>query len=192
MMRSSLLALSALVCIACAPTAVRPTVTPSATSEAGIAAIGRYRLTHSQLLPETSRDSIFRYSDGTASIVSVFRYDVPEDVKVVVDSQAWIAREGEKFAQVQDAFVEQGKIESYRVAFSGTNELAVDGAVLGEHSIAIAVKARGAVRMDFQYLYLIDGRFLKVRATFPGELWKTGEMPNFAREVARRAHRASK
>jgi hypothetical protein len=46
--------------------------------------------------------------------------------------------------------------------------------------------------MDFQYLYLIDGRFLKVRATFPGELWKTGEMPNFAREVAGRAHRASR
>jgi hypothetical protein len=125
MMRSSILASSALVCIACAPAAVRHTVTPAATSEVGATMIGRYRLTRSQLLPETSRDSIYRYSDGTASIVSVFRYDVPDDVKVVADSQAWIAREGEKFAQVQDAFLEQRKIESFRVVSSGTNELAV-------------------------------------------------------------------
>jgi hypothetical protein len=192
MMRSSILALSALVCIACAPRPVRNTVTPAAPSEVGIAMIGRYRLARSDLLPETSRDSIYRYSDGTASIVSVFRYDVPEDVKVVADSQAWIAREGEKFAQVQDAFVEQGKIESFRVVYSGMNELDMDGAVIGEHAIAIAVRARGAARMDFQYLYLVDGRFLKVRATFPGELWKAGEMPSFAREFARRAHRASR
>lgn len=191
MMRYTISVLAALVGAACAPVTGARSSAPASTTEGSATRIGRYELTRSELLGSTTRDSIYRYTDGTKSTISVIRYDVSEGAKIGVDSQAWTAREGEKFELVQSALVEQGRIESFRTAFSNTQELVVDGTVLREHSIAIAVRARGSVYMDFQYLYLVGGRFLKVRGTFPGESWKTSEIPNFAREIARRVHRSA-
>ncbi len=175
------------------PSIVAPAAQPAASGAfAGATSIGRYRFTRAEVLSSGSRDSIFRYTDGTAARVSVFRYDIPPDVKIGADSQSWTAREGPKFEQLQSVLVKQGRIESFLTAFTDTKELDIGGVTVLEHSTAIAVRVRGRLHMDFQYLYLVGGRFLKVRGTFPGESWRTSAIPNFSREVARLAHATSR
>jgi hypothetical protein len=172
---------------------VAPTAPPAANeTSAGATSIGRYRFKVAEVSSSGSRDSIFRYTDGTDAIVSVFRYDVPPDVKIGPDSQSWTAREGGKFEQVQSILLQQGRIENFRTAFADTSDLDIGGVTVTEHSTAIAVRAGGRVRMDFQYLYLVGGRFLKVRGTFPGDSWRTSEIADFSREVARRTHATSR
>ncbi len=206
----SLVALAALASTACAPrTTTRPAgpsasvvespVSAASTTNASSAAsatsttpVGRYRFTRGELIRSTRNDSIYRFTDGTPATVSVIRYDVPENVKVGADPQAWTTPEGERFEEVQSILLQQGRIQSFEKAFSTTSDVVVDNAVLREHAIAIAVRPSGTTRMDYQYLYVVGGRFLKVRGTFPGDSWKNSDFPEFAREVARRTYRAAR
>ncbi len=203
----------ALLCVAiavsaCAPKASTSTAAPSvasndpvsrasfsldarAAASEGYTQVGRYRLTDSALVRSTVRDSIYRFTNGSPATISVIRYDVPEHAKISADSQSWTTTEGELFEQVQATLMQQGRIQAFQKTFSTTTDVAVDSAVLREHAIAIAVRAGGAVRVDFQYLYLVGGRFLKVRGTFPGDSWETTDLEEFAREVARRTYRAT-
>ncbi len=133
-----------------------------------------------------------RTPNDSPATVSVIRYSVPNELKSSADSTIWTTVEGERFEEVQSVLMQQGRIEGFEKAYSTTTDVEVDDAVLREHAIAIAVRSRGVIRMDFQYLYTVKGRFLKVRGTFPGDSWKTSDFPEFAREVARRVYRASR
>jgi hypothetical protein len=42
-----------------------------------------------------------------------------------------------------------------------------------------------------QYLYLIGGKFVKVRATIPEPGWQQTQVPSFARELALRMARGT-
>ena len=188
----------ALVCLAataaCSSPASRPTPVPAPASAprtgSGIPAeIGRYRLTATEAI-EPKGDSLFRFSDGSPVRLTVFRYAVAPDVRVAADSQSWTSAEGMKFEAVQPYRVSAHQIDEYKVAFADTAILDFGDARVTEHSMAVAVKSRGTVMMDFQYLYLIRGRFLKVRATVPADDWMKAEIPGFARELARRVHSA--
>jgi hypothetical protein len=192
MIRRSLLAPLAIALLAagCQARGIERTAAPAPDPSAGSEAVGKYRLSGAEALSSGEGDSLFRFSDGTAAYLTVFRYAVPEEVKVGPDSQAWTAREGAKFEAIQPILVQQGRIETYRTAFNNTREVDLDGVRVLESAIAIGVRANGNVRMDFQYLYLVHGRFLKVRGTFPGQTWQTSDIANFSREIARRAQRA--
>lgn len=193
MLRHTLLLLPILFA-ACSPNqaarGIESPVAPKALSAGDIPAeIGRYRLTAVDSVKSYPADTLYRFTDGTDAVVSAIRYPIPGDVKVGVDSQTWLAREGDKLSQVQEIRVERRQIESYQVAFSTTKPL--QDSPLVERATAIAVRQGGAVHMEFQYLYIVGGRFLKVRGTLPGDMWRTSDFPNFARELARRVHRAS-
>jgi hypothetical protein len=190
-MLSRLVSLSCLVAaVACGSPASRPTTvpTPQASSDlvGGIPTqVGRYRLTAREAIGPVG-DSLFRFSDGSKIRLTVFRYAVPPDILANADSGAWTTTEGAKFEEVQPYRVRERQIDEYKLAFADTSRQNVGDTSVTEHATAIAVKSRGEVLMDFQYLYLIRGRFLKVRATVPGNAWSTAGIPDFAREVARR------
>jgi hypothetical protein len=195
------LVLGALLSSACAGgSRVTPATAPESTSTversvsapssvvSASATIGRYRLMQAELVRGTRRDSIFRYSDGSPAIVSVIRYDVPPSESLDGDAQLVTAREGARFAEIQPILQQQGRIEGFRVAFQDTTRLDLGAsAPTLEHAIGVIARARGVERMDVQYLYLIDGRFFKIRGTFGMDAWPTSELATFARDAARRA-----
>ena len=148
--------------------------------------VGRYRLTRREWIRGTSNDSAYHFTDGSPTRVTVFLYAIPADVQVGPDSQSWTAREGKKFEQVQPLLVQQGVMDMYKVAFANSEEMTVGARKIVQHATAIAVRRRGGVAVDFQYLYLVAGQFLKIRATVPSEGWERTDVPTFAREMARR------
>ena len=151
------------------------------------AQIGAFRLTQRAVVGGLPTDSLFRYRDGSPTILTVIIYDVPGAIRVDADSQQWTRREGEKFRQIQDIQVQRGRIGAYEVAFSDTARFRVGPASLVEHSIATPVRyPNGVIAVDMQYLYLIGGKFVKVRATIPGNGWEQTRVPAFARELATR------
>src|SRR5687768_8497308 len=100
------------------------------------AEIAAFKLTERRAVSGTSTDSLFRFSDGSRTILTVFVYDVDADVKSDPDPQKWTAAEGAKFTQVQEIRVRQGTISAYALAFSDTSRSAVGGRDILEHSIA--------------------------------------------------------
>jgi hypothetical protein len=147
--------------------------------------VGEFALTERTAVRGLPRDMMFRYSDGSATRLSVVVYDVGEDVKAEPDSQKWTAWEGEKFEAVQEMRRSRGEIAAYVVAFSGTAHIDAGDRQLLEHSVAVPVRSpNGMVSVEFQYLYLIGGRFVKVRATVPEQGWQQTKVPAFARELA--------
>ena len=112
-------------------------------------------------------------------------FAIPVDVQVGPDSQSWTVREGVKFRAVQPILVQRRMIDAYEPAFMKTDTLTIGGRVINEHATAIVTRSRGRVSVDFQYLYLVAGRFVKVRATVPSEGWQNTDIPVFARMMAR-------
>jgi len=148
--------------------------------------VGRYRLTRRDWIRGTQNDSAYHFTDGSPARVTVFLYAIPADVQVGPDSQSWTAREGKKFEEVQPLLVQQGVMDMYRLAFANSEHITVGNRAIMEHATAIAVRRSGSVAVDFQYLYLVAGQFLKIRATVPSEGWERTDVPTFAREMARR------
>lgn len=168
-------------------TAPTPTLPANPTHTNRIPAqLGRYRLARRVGIEGAPNDSAYHYSDGSPTRVTVFVYQIPVDVQVGADSQSWTPREGEKFEEVQPLLVKNGMIGAYEVAFANTGEITAANRKITEHSTAIAVRSHGQVAVDFQYLYLVDGHFVKIRATVPSDGWEKTDVPAFARDMARR------
>jgi hypothetical protein len=101
-MTRSLLALVATAAIiGCASqkpsTEVAPQPAPVATTPVNVYGrlpneIAAYKLTARAIVTGTPSDSLFRFSDGARTLVTVIIYDLSTDVKVDADSQKWTAR----------------------------------------------------------------------------------------------------
>lgn len=152
--------------------------------------LGAFKLTERTAVRSAPADSLFRFSDGSRTILSVFIYDVADDVKSDPDPQKWTVYEGEKFKAVQDIRVRRGDIASYVLAYSDTTRFPAGAGTILEHSVGMPIRYRnGVIAVDMQFLYLIDGKFVKVRATVPSDEWEQTEVPSFARELATRMAR---
>lgn len=148
--------------------------------------VGNYRLTERAVVRGVPTDSLFRFSDGSSAIVTAFVYSISEDVRIDADSQKWTPREGSKFRLVQDIRKNRGDFADFAVAVSDTTRLTFGKRGILEHEIVTPVRLKnGAVIMDFQFLYLIDAKFFKVRATIRAEGWEKTTVKSFARELAR-------
>lgn len=147
--------------------------------------IGAFKLTQRATVRGLRTDSLFRYRDGSRTLLTVIIYDVPEDIRTHPDTQQWTHREGEKFKHVQEIQVRRGFLRGYQLAFSDTTRFTVGPRSFLQHSVATPVRfANGAVAVEMQFLYLIDGKFVKVRGTVPEQGWQESRVPEFARELA--------
>ncbi len=154
------------------------------------AQLGAFRLTERTTIRGLPTDSLFRFSDGSRTILTVIVYDVAADVRSGSDPQQWTAREGEKFKAVQDVRLSRGNIRGYELAYADTIRFTADAREILEHATAVTVRfPNGDIAIDMQYLYLIGGKFVKVRATIPERGWQQTRVPSFARELAHRMAR---
>jgi hypothetical protein len=147
--------------------------------------IGAFKLTERTVVRGAPADSLYRFTDGSSTRLSVFIYAVPADVKVDPDSQKWVLREGEKFKTIQEIMKSRGRIADFTVAFSDTVRFAAGTRSYLEHSIAVPTRyPDGAIAVEMQFMYLIGGKLLQVRATIPEPGWQQTKVPSFARELA--------
>jgi hypothetical protein len=173
-----------------APVASRPAAVPPSAPAVNLSAripaqIGTFKLTERAAVRGAPADSLFRYKDGSPTNLSVFIYDADADSQNDADPQLRTVREGEKFKAVQDILMSRGQIAAHRVAFSDTTRLTVGTGTLLEHAIGLGTRhPNGAITVELQYLYLIGGKFVKVRATIPEKGWEQANVPQFARELA--------
>lgn len=147
--------------------------------------IGALRKVGQRLL--TPSDTLWRYADGRAQI-SVIRYPIGPNVKVGADTAQWLEREGGAFLAVMPILQRRGEIESYSVRLAqvqpGPNPPAL------EHLGIVLNVARGKRTIETQYLYVIGGRFLKIRVTEPDDS-AASPVQAFARTLAKRIAAAS-
>jgi hypothetical protein len=147
--------------------------------------IGAFKLSERTVVRGAPADSLYRFTDGSSTKVSVFIYAVPADVKVDPDSQKWVLREGEKFKTIQEIMKSRGRIADFTVAFSDTMRFSVGTRAYLEHSIAVPTRyPDGAIAVEMQFMYLVGGKLLQVRATIPQPGWQQTKVPSFARELA--------
>ena len=178
--------------IGCASSPVPSTTSPQPAAAASLYTripekIGAFELTERTVVTDVPSDSVFRFRDGSRTTLTVIVYSVGDDVRAEGDPQLWAATEGAKFEELQPIRVSRGQIAAYAEAVSDTNWFSVGPDRLLEHFTMVPVRFRnGTVAVDMQYLYMIWGKFVKVRATVPAEGWKESNVPSFARELARR------
>lgn len=180
-----LMVLLAGLTLACgSATRLDPSPLPASTGPVMPDSLLNYRLVGRRILG--GRDSLWRYTDGRAQ-VSVIRYVIDQDVQVGTDSVAWLEREGQKFLRVQAILREQGRIDRFEVRMSKLEQ----GPKPPEHEhIAVVTNtSRGKQTVEMQYLYLVGGRWLKVRVTEPDDGATSSSAPLFARSLARRVAR---
>jgi hypothetical protein len=147
--------------------------------------VGRYTLQPpDSAAAAASGDTPYHFSDGSSTRVTVFVYAVPADVQEGEVPQAWATAEGAKFVQVLRIGVERGWYEDFQVAFSEPQPVVRDTLGIPGHAVAAATRSRGGVRVELEYLYLVRGRFLKVRATVPERGWTQTDVPRFAEQLA--------
>lgn len=147
------------------------------------ASVRSYRLTESYPVEGHPRDRGFRYSDGSRTRVSVFVYPADSAVAVAEPRRA-VASEGPLFSESLPVGVQRGWYDAYNVAFAHADSLEVDGQLVFGHVTAAPTKSDGRVNVEFQYLYLVGTRFVKVRATVPAEGWRNTDVPLLAKELA--------
>jgi hypothetical protein len=128
-------------------------------------------------------DTLWRYEDGRAQ-VSVIRYPIREASKVGTDTSQWLLREGESLIRAMPLLQQRRQIDSYSVRLSrveaGPNPPAL------EYAGVVLEAARGKRTIESQYLYIVGGRWLKVRATEPDDSSASSPVPAFARTMANR------
>ena len=169
--------------VACSPASAPPAISPS---PEGIPTVLRgYRMTTSEPIPERDGGgTLYRFNDGSGAYLTVFIYPVPDDVKQTDDSGQWVIVEGRKFVQVMPIQVQRGRYDAYEMAFADPEPVIVGRDTIPGFAAAAVTRSRGVVSVQLEYLYLVRGQFLKVRATLPQENWQKAVAPLFARDLA--------
>jgi hypothetical protein len=193
-MRRVVLAVAVLAAIACssrAPARTAPSAAPAGAPYDRIPdRVGDFALTERTSVVGLPSDSVFRFSDGSDTRLTVIVYDPEEGATDGPDPQVATAEEGAKFPITQEVRRSRGQITGFVVAFSDTARVAGGRRPLLEHSVAVPVRLRnGTIAVELQYLYLIDGKFVKVRATESEQRWQQTKARAFARELVRRLDR---
>ncbi len=179
-----LLALAAGLSIGCGPASALAFQNPSPGSGIPTSLRG-YRMTASEPIAEQDGGGqLYRFNGGSAAYVTVFVYPIPEDVKETADSAQWVVVEGEKFAQVLPIQVQRGRYEAFEMAFADPDPLVVGSDTILGFSAAAVTRSKGEVSVQVLCLYLVRGRFVKIRATLPEEGWEEATVPLFARDLA--------
>ena len=183
----STLGVSLVVALACAPKKP-PSVFPASVGPGIPTSLHGFRLIKTEQIPERDGGGqLYRFSDETPVQLTVFLYAIPSDVQQG-DSTNWVLLEGAKFEQVLPIQVERGRYDTYQMAFAQPEPVVSEGDTIPGHVAAAGTRSGQTISMQLQYLYLIRGQFLKVRATLPGDSWQRAPVPRFAHDLARRVY----
>ncbi len=172
------------ISFACRPS-VQSAPRPTPESEFPVTLQG-FRWTDSDSIPERDGGGrLYRYNGRSDEYVTVFVYPIPDDVKAARDSVQWVLIEGGKFAQVMPIQVQRGRYDAYEMAFADPQPVVTGHDTIPGFVAGAATRTRGALSLQMEYLYLVHGQFLKIRATMPHKDWQETRVALFAQDLAR-------
>jgi hypothetical protein len=143
-----------------------------------------FKLTERSTVRGMPSDSLFRFRDTTQVRLTVIVYNVPADAR---DANLDLStmREGENFRTVQAAQKARGVISDYTEPVSDTTRIPAGKGRIFVHFVVVPTRWPNAtVTVETQHLYVIAGKFVKVRATIPHSLWPNSRTTEFARALA--------
>lgn len=145
-----------------------------------------FRLSSAEQLPGTPVESVYRYAPPTPSRarVSAFRYVVPDSVLGTLTRQEWADRESRSFGTVMAIMKQRGQYDTVEVAMMEPGPVVRDGMTVPGSFAVAGVRQRGVALFEFQFVYGVGDRFLKVRATMPAAELQTSGIREFAEELA--------
>ena len=136
-------------------------------------------------------DIIYRYRDGSKTVLSVILYPVKAGENgAATDAAGSVRQEGLLFGQVLAYQASHGMIESSRLLSQRDDSIAVGASWIPTHVTVATTTRRGAMSYEIQYLHAIRGDFVKMRVTVPESLWPRNDLAAFdsALVVALAAH----
>jgi hypothetical protein len=136
-------------------------------------------------------DMIFRFRDTSAVNLSVIVYPVRRTGdEGVLSSDARVRHEGALFAETLPVMKDRRWIESFQIILQRPDSLIVDQTVIPGFVTAASTRQRGRAYYELQFLHLIRGDYVKVRATVPEPLWPREDLAAFDSSLIRiLAHR---
>lgn len=145
--------------------------------------VGAFRLIGARPVQGAPNDTNYRFDNGAGLGISVFRYAIPSDVQVDGDTLEWIRREGQKFPVVQRVLASRGVTDSMKVRVGALNPSRAAFPVAEYVGVVQTWSARRGVMVESEYLYVVDGRFLKIRGSEPDTVEGRSEVAQFARQL---------
>ena len=154
------------------------------------AQIGRFALVERGNVQGTDGHRNYRYRDSSAARVSVYLYRASGDgTEAARDPRGRVAREGSIFLRdILPIQVRRGIYDSFEVLISREDSATVDGSVVRTFVTGARVHRRGETANEMQYVHLIGGDFVKVRATLP-VAWPISVLQSFDSVLVQRLGR---
>jgi hypothetical protein len=132
--------------------------------------VGAFSLQSRRRWPGIS-DIGYHYVDGSVANVSVYLYPVNgPGARDSGDARARVAREGVLLLDVLPIQVRRGIYDSFEPLVSRPDSFMVDGVAVPGYLIEARVHRGASAAHELQFLHLIGGDYVKLRATVP-ESW---------------------
>lgn len=94
----------------------------------------------------------------------------------------------EEFRETLKLGPSRGWYDEYEMAFDNPFEVETESGTLSGYTAAAVLRDGEDLRVSFYYIFLVHGRFVKVRSTLPASEMQTAKTPGFARGVVERLH----
>jgi hypothetical protein len=143
-----------------------------------------YRLTDTKIFPDSANGTGYTFSDGSADRVNVFIYPISPAARVGSDLRAWVAAEGKRFKEILAVGVQRRAWQMYTVMLDHPDSVAIANENIPGYLVVGGTRRGDIVNVEFQYLFGICDRFVKMRATIDSKTWTESQFPQFAKDLA--------
>jgi hypothetical protein len=132
----------------------------------------------------------YRYEGRLITGLDIYVWPLPADSLDSAARDTLLQLEVAKFKEVAAVGLERGWYEDYKIAFDAPHPVALDGDSLPGYVVALVFARRGQRFASFFYIYAVQGMYLKIRLTVPGDDWGSNpalDLPAiFVQSVARK------
>ena len=132
------------------------------------AQVGAFTLVARRPVPGAAGDMAYRYRDASPANISVYVYSASyPGVDASGGPRERVAREGLLLLDVMPIQTRRGVYDSFEPLVSRADSLQVGNVVVPGYLTGVRVHRRSVTAQELQFLHLVGGDFVKLRATVP-------------------------
>ena len=113
----------------------------------------------------------YRYEGRRITGFDIYVWPLPADSLDSTARDTLLQLEVAKFKEAAPVGLERGWYEDYKIVFDAPHPVALDGDSLPGYVVALVFARRGQRSASFFYIYAVQGMYLKIRLTVPGDDW---------------------
>lgn len=132
------------------------------------AQVGPFTLTARHPVPGAAGDMAYRYRDASPANISVYLYSAHyPGVDASGGPRERVAREGILLLEVMPIQTRRGVYDSFEPLVSRADSLQLGAVIVPGYLTGVRVHRRSVTAQELQFLHLVGGDFVKLRATVP-------------------------